>query len=102
MEVSDPLSVKGVVALAPSRFRVQLNAFQNERRKFSRNCSDLHEALWIFEVTLMVSDCPTSLDMQLRVGNFFSMRHLGRRFHIFSNSLEYYAELGTLLAVVSI
>jgi hypothetical protein len=93
LEISEPISIKGVVSLASQRFRVQLNAFQNEKKKFSRNCNDLHEALWIFEVTLLISDGPKSLEGQLKIGNYFPFCHLGHRFFVYSNPLEYFMEL---------
>jgi hypothetical protein len=37
------LALKGVVALTNTRYRVQLNAFKHEKKKFSRNTSDLNE-----------------------------------------------------------
>jgi hypothetical protein len=37
------MALKGVVSLSNTRFRVQLNAFKNEKKKFSRNASDLNE-----------------------------------------------------------
>lgn len=40
------LALKGVVALTNTRYRVQLNAFKHEKRKFSRNTSDLNEVLY--------------------------------------------------------
>lgn len=93
LEISDPISIKGVVALTSQRFRIQLNAFQNERKKFSRNCNDLHEALWIFEVTLLISDGPKSLEGQLKIGNYFPLCHLGHRFLLYQTPLEYLVEL---------
>lgn len=37
------ISLKGVDVLSNHRYRVQLNTFQSQKRKFSRNSSDLHE-----------------------------------------------------------
>jgi hypothetical protein len=99
LRISEPLSMKGVVSLSPVRYRVQLNAFQNEKRKFSRNCSDFYEAAWIFEITLLISDSPANLDLQLKVGNFYPFHHyLGRLFHVYENIIEYYVELGRQIA----
>lgn len=40
---SEYLPIKGIVALSNFRYRVQLNTFKHERRKFSRNSNDLME-----------------------------------------------------------
>lgn len=98
---TQPISMKGIVALETLRYRVQLNAFQNEKKKFSRNSSDLHDALWIFEVTLLISDGPTTLDQQFRIGNYYALqRGLGRPFDVmFKTPLEYFCELGRQISV---
>jgi hypothetical protein len=43
---SDPLSLKGVVPLETGRYRVQLNAFRQEKQKFSRNSASLMEVIY--------------------------------------------------------
>lgn len=37
------ISLKGVDVLSNYRYRVQLNTFQSQKRKFSRNSNDIYE-----------------------------------------------------------
>jgi hypothetical protein len=47
------LALKGVVALTNTRFRVQLNAFKHERKKFSRNTCDLNEVIYKYSLIVI-------------------------------------------------
>lgn len=56
---SEYLPIKGIVALSNFRYRVQLNTFKHERRKFSRNSNDLLEVSVLnsrFNIQLLYSE----------------------------------------------
>jgi hypothetical protein len=88
------LPLKGLVPLNNFRFRVQVNSFMSERRKFSRNCTNIIEALWIFEVCILISDAPANLDHMLMSGNFASLCQLRDIFFMFESPLQYFVALG--------
>ena len=72
------LTPKGVYTTRKG-FRVQLNVLINSdteapyRRKFSRNCKEFVDALWLYEIAILISDCPQTLINLLQYGNFYSM-----------------------------
>ena len=51
------------------------------------------QALWIFEIALLISDAPHQLSELQRIGNYNCLSPLGH-LGFFSNALEYYKELG--------
>jgi len=85
--------LKGIDVLSNGRYRVQLNTFLNGRKKFSRNSTDLYEALWIFEIALLISDSPVMLSELQRIGNYNCLVSLGY-LGFFGSPREYYLELG--------
>ena len=87
------VALKGIDVLANGRYRVQLNTFLHGRRKFSRNSTDLYEALWILEIALLISDAPRQLSELQRIGNFNCLAPLGY-LGFFATPREYYLELG--------
>lgn len=84
--------------LSNYRYRVQLNTFKSQKRKFSRNSNDLYEALWIFEVSLLISDAPLYLEYLQKIGNYTSLCKLPSHFAFFTSSFEYFLELGMHVA----
>jgi hypothetical protein len=56
------LALKGVVALTNTRYRVQLNAFKHEKKKFSRNTSDLNEVSEMIRFSLLLKSVFFSLE----------------------------------------
>ena len=114
---SEYLPIKGIVALANFRYRVQLNTFQHKGKKFSRNSADLFEvrmktpvykidnvlilfifvltkALWIYEICLLISDAPKELEQLILASNYNSLVTLDPEMSCFTNAFEYYIELG--------
>ena len=55
---SDPLPIKGIVSLANFRYRIQLNTFQQTRKKFSRNSTDLDEVSHYYPRFSALISCP--------------------------------------------
>mmetsp|Transcript_27648 Transcript_27648/g.39247 ORF Transcript_27648/g.39247 Transcript_27648/m.39247 type:complete len:308 (+) Transcript_27648:40-963(+) len=84
--------LKGIDALDNGRYRVQLNTFSKDKKKFSRNCSNLYETLWIYEISLLIADSPTHLSQQLKSGNYQILESLGC-FGLCHTPIEYYFEL---------
>lgn len=85
-------SLKGIDALDNGRYRVQLNTFLKDKKKFSRNSSHLYETLWIYEISLLIADSPTHLNQQLKSGNYQVLESFGC-FGLFNTPIEYYFEL---------
>ena len=60
-------------------YRVQLNMKPNVKTyvklptKFSRNCKSYESAIWLYEVMIFISDCPTHLYELLNIGNYDAM-----------------------------
>ena len=69
---------KGVYATLHG-YRVQLNIKPNPKTyvkvatKFSRNCKLYESAIWLYEVMIFISDCPTHLYDLLNIGNYDAM-----------------------------
>ena len=57
--------------------------------------------MWIFEVCLLVSDSPTSLSQQMKIGNYQSLVVLPDEFRYFRNPIEYFVELGRQILLFS-
>lgn len=74
---SEPvLAPKGVYKTA-SGFRVQLNVGSPQsQRKFSRNAPVVHDALWLYEIAILMADSPHELSSMLNNGNYISMKSL--------------------------
>jgi hypothetical protein len=67
---------KGVYKTA-SGFRVQLNVGTHQsQRKFSRNAPLVHNALWLYEIAILMADSPQNLRLLLKNGNFLTMKSL--------------------------
>jgi hypothetical protein len=77
------LAPKGIYK-TPHGFRVQLNidpiidesghqSASAKRGKFSRNAKNFEDAMWVYEVAILISDCPSDVQTMLVRGNFESM-----------------------------
>lgn len=77
------LAPKGIYK-TPHGFRVQLNiepiidesgnqSASAKRGKFSRNAKNFEDAMWVYEVAILISDCPSDVQTMLIRGNFESM-----------------------------
>jgi hypothetical protein len=72
------INPKGVY---PTRhgYRVQLNMKPNVKThikapvKFSRNCKSYDAAMWLYEIIILISDCPLHLYQLLHIGNYDAM-----------------------------
>jgi hypothetical protein len=95
---SELFPLKGVFQIRNFKQRVQINSFCKLRgSKFSRNCSSVVEALWVYELALLISDRPDNVSSLLQIGNYKSLIQLTGAFYFFANRLEYYFELGRWL-----
>lgn len=90
-EVVQGISLKGIDMLHNGKYRVQLNAFMTEKKKYSKNSSSLYEAIWVFEMCLLISDNPKVLTEMLRIGNYQSIVSLGHD-GLFLSPHDYYLE----------
>eukprot|EP00981_Chlorochromonas_danica_P010640 scaffold3296_cov159-Ochromonas_danica.AAC.7 len=54
------ISLKGVDVLSNYRYRVQLNTFQSQKRKFSRNSNDIYENFDQMKTRISSNSCTTS------------------------------------------
>jgi len=76
------LAPKGVYK-TPCGFRVQLNVKgPSAQRKFSRNVAKVHDALWLYEIAILLADLPQDLKSLLNNGNYVSMKSLNVWIHI--------------------
>jgi len=64
------IAAKGIQITPVGTFRVQLNKTRNSSRKFTKNVSDLVEALWLFEIAVLICDKPSELSSLLKSGNY--------------------------------
>ena len=62
---------KGIYTTSKNIFRVQL-----ADRKFSRNVDTLHDALWLYEIEILSSDMPKSVEYLIENGNYDSLFEL--------------------------
>lgn len=118
LSISLITALKGLEVLPNNRYRVQLNTFLSDKKKLSRNTTSLYEvrvdhyyvridvlisissiqALWVFEISLLISDEPKVLDRLLRDGNYSSLSALSC-LGFFRSPIEYYFELLRMLLV---
>ena len=66
---------KGIYTTSKHIFRVQLN-LKNSDKKFSRNVLILHDALWLYEIEILSSDMPKSVEYLIENGNYDSLFEL--------------------------
>eukprot|EP01031_Cornospumella_fuschlensis_P029271 gene29271-35338_t len=91
---------KGLDIVGEHRYRVQLNTFQGLRKKFSKNTKGAFEALWVYELSLLLSDAPQTLGQQRRMGNFQVFRTVPEPVPLPRTPFEYYLCLGVALVVL--
>jgi hypothetical protein len=91
------IAPKGVYATRTNTFRVQLN-LKTSDNKFSRNVDTLHDALWLYEIKILSSDMPRSVEHLIKNGNFDSLYDL----KIVSSPAEYLELLGKKIHELSL
>lgn len=64
------MHAKGIQLTQHRSFRVQLNKTKNSSTKFTKNVDDFTEALWLFEIAVLICDQPTKLSTLLKSGNY--------------------------------
>jgi hypothetical protein len=64
------IAAKGIQITPVGTFRVQLNKTRKSTRKFTKNVSDLVDALWLFEIAVLICDKPVELSSLLKSGNY--------------------------------
>ena len=87
---------KGVYTTRTKTYRVQLN-LRDTNFKFSRNVVTLEGALWLYEIKVLTSDNPRSIDNLLNNGNYESFVQLG----VLQTKTEYYKKLGEQITMLS-
>jgi len=84
------MHAKGIQVTQHRSFRVQLNKTKNSSNKFTKNVNDFTEALWLFEIAVLICDQPTKLNTLLKSGNYdFLLMN-----NYVKNSTDYRALLG--------
>jgi hypothetical protein len=63
-------AAKGIQITPVGTFRVQLNKTKNSSRKFTKNVNDIVDALWLFEIAVLICDKPIELSCLLKSGNY--------------------------------
>ena len=80
---------KGVYTTSTKTFRVQLNLSEHDH-KFSRNVETLEDAIWLYEIKILSSDQPKSIEPLKRAGNYDSLISL----KVIESNYDYYEKLG--------
>ena len=75
MLISAFISSKGISKTPGNTWRVQLK-LGNENGIFSRNLSSLEEALWIYELKVLISDEPRYIHEMCNRGNYDALLRL--------------------------
>ena len=83
------IAPKGIYATRTNTFRVQLN-LKTSDRKFSRTVYTLHDALWLYEIEILSSGMPRSVEYLIENGNYDSLFEL----NLVSSPAEYWELLG--------
>ena len=76
-DISTDIALKGITLNESKTYRVQVKSFESGNKNFSRNTRNLYDAIWIYEIALLISDRPNIIASQLHSGNFISLRALG-------------------------
>jgi len=63
-------AAKGIQITPVGTFRVQLNKTKNSSRKFTKNVNDIVDALWLFEIAVLVCDKPKEITNLQKSGNY--------------------------------
>lgn len=90
------IAAKGIQITPVGTFRVQLNKTKNSTTKFTKNVQDLVEALWLFEIAVLICDRPKELGSLLKSGNY---QYLLENNYI-RNSVEYKTKLGDYILLL--
>ena len=88
---------KGVYQVK-SGFRIQLNQIRGSSQKFSRNATSFVEAIWLFEIAMLMADKPKYLYLLQIAGNYSAILSMDIGV---TNSLQYYLELGNWISYLS-
>ena len=69
------ISPKGVYPTKAGNYRVLLNT-SSSGVKYSKNVPGVVNALWLYEIKILISDSPISIDSQLDKGNYDSLKRI--------------------------
>lgn len=69
------LAPKGVYKSSTNGYRVQLTTMTPEG-KFSRNAPTFEDAVWLYEIAILIFDGPETVDELLAKGNYESIASL--------------------------
>ena len=90
------VAAKGIQVTPVGTFRVQLNKTKNSSTKFTKNVSDLVDALWLFEIAVLICDKPKELNCLIKSGNYqYLLEH-----NYIQNSIDYKSKLGDYILLL--
>jgi hypothetical protein len=97
LNVSPYCLLKGITALAGFRFSLEVPDVEKVGKVFQKTFFKLRPALWGYEACMLSLHTPPDLHRLLEIGNFLELKNLNGEFHICTNALEYFLQLGLWL-----
>lgn len=74
-EVGLPFAPKGISKTNSGNWRLQMK-LGREKRLYSRNLASLEEALWFYELKVLISDEPNFINIMITLGNYDALVRL--------------------------